>query len=163
MSKVANLLIKELTLTQVDGISCHLYAALFVQTIGVMTGLAISFCSGGSPCTQKMMMYYTAGRRISSKLLNGRYGLSGLSYILELLHSRICGLVETIYQKCFVYFQGTRTQWRHALYLGAGLSVAGAATFIIFGSAEVQPWATSGGEKSRNSVSVEMVPLETKT
>ncbi|CAL1301543.1 unnamed protein product [Larinioides sclopetarius] len=45
--------------------------------------------------------------------------------------------------------QGDVQQWMYIFYISAGMYLFGAAFFLLFGSAEVQPWGRYSGEKSR--------------
>jgi hypothetical protein len=44
------------------------------------------------------------------------------------------------------YLQGTQKEWQRVFVIGAAIYIFGWLSFIIFSSADVQPWATTGVE-----------------
>ena len=60
---------------------------------------------------------------------------------------------------CFIFFQGTQSEWKRVFYLAAAIYSCGCAFYCLFGSGELQPWAIHKPTHNLNEDSTKCLEL----
>lgn len=74
-------------------------------------------------------------------------------------------IVLSIKKLYHLYFKSLREEWQICFFITAGIEIVGGLFFLIFGSADVQPWASNSGNACRvtdNDNKVEVVRWQRK-